>query len=111
MPKSALAKPDYQLFQQALLSIGQHEFWSPESIQAKLSRIICLDMDDIRDSLDNQVLPLIDSDAMVSKMMRESPINPCHITKNIIFLLTGFDQDQMNMVALKGLCESICCSA
>ena len=63
-------------------------------------------MDDIRDSLDNQVLPLIDS-----KMMRESPINPCHITKNIIFLLTGFDQDQMNMVALKGLCESICCSA
>ena len=59
-------------------------------------------MDDIRD---NQVLPLINSDAMVSKMMRDSPINPCHITKNIIFLMTGFDQDQMNMVKGTFTCD------
>ena len=84
-------------FQQALISIGQHEFWSPESIQAKLSRIICQNIEDIQD---NELLPLPKSNAMVGldKMMRESPINPCHITKNIIFLMTGFDQDQMNMV-------------
>ena len=48
------------------------------------------------------MLPLINTDAMVSKMMRDSPINPCHITKNIIFLMTGFDQDQMNMVTARG---------
>ena len=39
--------------------------------------------------------------AMVDEMMSKSPINPCHITKNIIFLMTGFDKDQMNMVNLE----------
>ena len=63
--------------------------------------MICQNIDDIRDSFNNEVL--LNSNAMVAKMMRESPINPCHITKNIIFLMTGFDRDQMNMVILKWL--------
>ena len=51
----------------------------------------------------NEVLPI--PNAMVDEMMRQSSINPCHITKNIIFLITGFDTDQMNMVNLEMPCR------
>lgn len=72
-----------KIFQILLKLTNQHEFWSKSSLQNKLGRLLCQANRKLRDSTDSK-----------------QNVDFCDIPENIIFILAGFDKEQMDKVSL-----------
>ncbi len=85
-------------FQFILKEIGQHEFWTPSSIQSRISKFLCNEKDirkwrrGRRNGRRNN-----NSGATLEIDGQRLPLS-CKIPMNVIFLIAGFSEGQMDKV-------------